>query len=178
MGGAYGLASRIYGNITQHAEFNFYSDPKAAQIVMAHACLGQVQLSIVGLDLTDKYLRIDEGFIFRLSSRRCQNRKKEHNGITNTNNVPTLVKSLLNYPLTKFGKFDLPDVFAVAMLERPDLFKFTMGKVDILQNGIMRGHSRFLKGSRDTNVGSKIFVATEVISEKAFHSYVFSRLCR
>ena len=30
MGGTFGLASKVYGNITQYAEFNFYCDPKAA----------------------------------------------------------------------------------------------------------------------------------------------------
>ncbi|MDP9015403.1 MAG: nucleoside hydrolase [Thermoproteota archaeon] len=172
MGGAYGLASEIYGNITQHAEFNFYCDPKAAQIVMSHASSGAVQLNIVGLDVTDKYLRIDEEFISMLCSKKCKERKKDPDG--KSDKVPAIVKSLLHYPLTKFGKFDLPDVFAVAMLERPDLFRFTRRKVDIIQDGIMWGHSRIVKGSKD----NKVFVAAEITSEKVLHSYIFSRLCR
>jgi inosine-uridine nucleoside N-ribohydrolase len=172
MGGAYGLASKIYGNITQHAEFNFYCDPKAAQIVMSQASSGAVQLNIVGLDVTDKYLRIDEEFILKLCNKKCKKRKKDNDGCSNK--VPNLVKSLLHYPMTKFGKFDLPDVFAVAMLERPDLFRFTRRKVDIIQDGIMWGHSRIVKGSKDSNA----FIATEVTNEKLFHSYIFSRLCR
>jgi purine nucleosidase len=175
MGGAYGLASKVYGNITRHAEFNFYCDPKAARIVMTHASSGAVRLNIVGLDVTDKYLTIDDEFISRLSNRQCKKRKK---GSSNSERVPTIVKSLLRYPLTKFGKFDLPDVFAVAMLERPDLFRFKRGKVDIVQNGILWGHSRFVKGSNNINEDNKTFVATEVTSERVFHSYIFSRLCK
>ena len=175
MGGAYGLASKVYGNITRHAEFNFYCDPKAARIVMTHASSGAVRLNIVGLDVTDKYLTIDDEFISRLSNRQCKKRRK---GSSNSEKVPTIVKSLLRYPLTKFGKFDLPDVFAVAMLERPDLFRFKRGKVDIVQNGILWGHSRFVKGSNNINEDNKTFVATEVTSERVFHSYIFSRLCK
>jgi inosine-uridine nucleoside N-ribohydrolase len=176
MGGAYGLASKIYGNVTPHAEFNFYCDPKAAKIVMNHASAGAVKLNIVGLDVSDKYLRIDEEFISRLSNRQCKKRKENHDG--KSDKVPTIVKSLLCYPLMKFGKFDLPDLFAVAMLERPNLFRFTRGRVDIIQNGVMWGHSRFVKADQDTNEDNKTFVATEVTSEKVFHNYIFSRLCR
>jgi hypothetical protein len=54
--------------------------------------------------------------------------KEEKNDGSNTDRVPSIVKSLLLYPLTKFGKFDLPDVFAVAMLERPIFLGSKEGK--------------------------------------------------
>jgi inosine-uridine nucleoside N-ribohydrolase len=177
MGGAYGLASKIYGNITQYAEFNFYCDPKAAQIVLAHTPDKAVQLNVVGLDVTDKYLIIDDKFVSRLSDLQCMKGKKTALGYSSK--VPIIAKSLLEYPLAKFGKFDLPDIFAVAMLESPDLFKFKRGKINIVQNGLLRGHSIFVEENSSDNIekGRKIFIASKIMDRKRFHKYVFSHLC-
>jgi inosine-uridine nucleoside N-ribohydrolase len=176
MGGAYGLASKIYGNITRFAEFNFYCDPKAAQIVLGYPLDKGVRLNVVGLDVTDKYLIIDGKFVSRLSDPQCMKRKKTEIGYSSK--VPIIAKSLLEYPLAKFGKFNLPDIFAVAMHERPDLFKFKRGKIDIVQNGLLRGHSTFVEenSSYSFEKGRNIFVASKIIDRKSFHKYVSSSL--
>jgi pyrimidine-specific ribonucleoside hydrolase len=176
MGGAYGLASKIYGNITHYAEFNFYCDPKAAQIVLAYQSKKPVRLNIVGLDVTDDYLIIDAKFVSRLSEPQCMKREA---ALGYSSKVPVIAKSLLEYPLAKFGKFNLPDIFAVAMLERPDLFKFKRGKINIVQSGLLRGHSTFVEENSSDNFekGREILVASEIIDRKRFHKYVFSRIC-
>jgi inosine-uridine nucleoside N-ribohydrolase len=176
MGGAYGLASKIYGNITRFAEFNFYCDPKAAQIVLGYPLDKAVRLNVVGLDVTDKYLIIDGKFVSCLSDPQCMKRKKTAVGYSSK--VPIIAKSLLKYPLDKFGKFNLPDIFAVAMLERPDLFKFKRGKIDVVQNGLLRGHSTFVEenSSYSFEKGRNIFVASKIIDRKSFHKYVSSSL--
>jgi inosine-uridine nucleoside N-ribohydrolase len=178
MGGAYGLASKIYGNITQFAEFNFYCDPKAAQIVLGYPSDKGVRLDVVGLDVTDKYLIIDDKFVSRLSDLKCMKRKKTPLGYSSSK-VPAIAKSLLEYPLAKFGKFDLPDIFAVAMLESPDLFKFKRGKINIVQNGLLWGHSTFVQENSSYNIEKrrKIFVASKIMDTKRFHKYVLSHLC-
>jgi inosine-uridine nucleoside N-ribohydrolase len=156
MGGAYGLASKVYGNITQYAEFNFYCDPTAAQIVMHSSSRGRI--NVVGLDATDRYLIVDNKFIARLEDhhQKCKAAK--------------IAKSLLQYPLARFGRFNLPDVFAVGMLEKPRLFKFKRGQVVIMQDRELQGHSKFMEG-KDGN----IFVVAKV-DENGFNDYVFSRL--
>jgi inosine-uridine nucleoside N-ribohydrolase len=176
MGGAYGLASKIYGNITQFAEFNFYCDPKAAQIVLGYPSDKSARLNVVGLDVTDKYLIIDDKFVSRLSDPQCM---KSKTATGYSSKVPTIAKSLMEYPLAKFGKFDLPDIFAVAMLESPDFFRFKRGKIDIVQNGLLRGHSTFLEENSSDSIekSRKIFVASKIIDRKRFHKYVFSHLC-
>jgi inosine-uridine nucleoside N-ribohydrolase len=168
MGGAFGLASKIHGNITQHAEFNFYCDPKAAQTVLEYPLDKAVRLNVVGLDVTDKYLIIDGKFDSRLSDPQCMKRNKTAVGYNNK--VPIIAKSLLEYPLAKFGKFDLPDIFAVAMLDRPDLFKFKSGKINIVQNGLFRGHSTFVEENSSSNseMGRKFFGASKIIDRKRF----------
>lgn len=154
MGGAYGIASKVYGNITQYAEFNFYYDPIAAQIVMSSPF---ARLNVVGLDATDRYLMVDEKFIVRLNHQKSKASK--------------IAKFLLEYPLEKFGRFNLPDIFAVGMLEKPNLFQFKRGKVVVItQGGELWGHSKFMERN-----SANSFVVKK-IDEKGFNNYVFSRL--
>jgi len=104
--------------------------------------------------------------------------KRKKTEVGYSSKVPIIAKSLLEYPLAKFGKFNLPDIFAVAMLERPDLFKFKRGKIDIVQNGPLRGHSTFVEenSSYSFEKGRNIFVASKIIDRKSFHKYVSSSL--
>lgn len=154
MGGAYGLASKVYGNITKYAEFNFYSDPVAAQIVLSSPV---ARINVVGLDATDRYLIVDEKFIERLDYQKSKAAK--------------MAKSLLQYPLEKFGRFNLPDIFAVGMLEKPKLFQFKRGQVVVItQCEELWGYSKFTEWNK-----SNIFVV-EKVDENGFNDYVFSRL--
>jgi pyrimidine-specific ribonucleoside hydrolase len=177
MGGAFGPASKIYGNITQFAEFNLYCDQKAAQIVLEYPLDKAVRLNVVGLDVTDKYLIIDGRFVSRLYD--PQYNRGKNTVVDYSSKVSIIAKSLLEYPLAKFGKFNLPDIFAVAMLERPDLFKSKRGKINIVQDGHLRGHSIFVEENSSSNFEKrrKIFVASKILDRKRFHKYVFSRLC-
>lgn len=130
MGGAYGLATKdLYGNITHHAEFNFYCDPAAAQIVMNSGA----RIDVVGLDVTSRYL-VNDKFIARLLLHGSKKSK-----------ASKIVSQLLQYTLKKFGQFDLPDVFAVAMFERQICLNSKEGKLKLCRKvsfGDIRGLQR------------------------------------
>ena len=82
-----------------------------------------------------------------------------------------LAKSILEYPLREFGKFNLPDTFAVGMLEKPNLFQFVRGQVVVTsQGGELWGHSKFIQRNKTNQ-----FVVKKV-DEKGFNDYIFSRL--
>jgi hypothetical protein len=65
------------------------------------------------------------------------------------------------------------------MIERPFLFKFKRGIINIVQNGILWGHSIFVGDgpSGSVNKRSKIFVASDIKDSRKFHDYVVCRLC-
>jgi inosine-uridine nucleoside N-ribohydrolase len=109
------------------------------------------------MQLTDRYLIVDNKFIARLDQLKCKAAK--------------IAKSLLQYPLARFGRFNLPDIFAVGMLERPSLFKFKRGQVVIMQDEELRDHSKF----REVKKNGNVFVVAKV-DQNAFNDYVFSRL--
>jgi hypothetical protein len=76
--------------------------------------------------------------------------------------------------MRRFGRFDLPDLFAVTMFERPDIFEFKRGRIEVMQEGQLRGHSRLIEAKRSSN--SRTLVVSGILNEKYFDDYVFSRL--
>jgi inosine-uridine nucleoside N-ribohydrolase len=103
MGGIYDPA--VKGNISKYAEFNFYADPEAADIVMGSGA------SIVasGLDVTTSP---DCAVGPKLFSKICSSK----------NPAGQIACKLLAYPLRKFGHFHLHDVFALFSLLYPEMF--------------------------------------------------------
>jgi len=157
MGGAFGLDRKVrrpvYGNITEFAEFNFYVDPGAAKKVMD----SNAKIKVVGLDITENIdCEVDSTFLSKIS--KC------------TGAVAEITRSLLNFAIAKHGLFHLHDVFAVAMTERPGLFKFKKGSVDLVLDGKMRGHSVFKEEK-----GGTVSLAVDIDAGK-FNDYLLERL--
>jgi inosine-uridine nucleoside N-ribohydrolase len=108
MGGAYSLTPYGVGNETPVAEFNIYSDPEAAKIVLESG----TRLKAVGLDVTmipDAQLSIRDYSIIR------ETRSK----------VASFASKILARAMRqKLKHFALHDPMAVAVVARPSLFKF------------------------------------------------------
>jgi len=153
MGGAYGLASDVFGNVTPYAEFNFYSDPEAAKIVLQSNI--DLNIKVIGLDVTQKpKCAVDAKVLEILNSKKNKNR------------TAGFIASLLRFVLLKNKFFYLHDVFAVAMFEKPSLFRFKKGNIDITLRGKMRGHSSF----HESNISGNLLVAADV-NEDGFNDF-------
>jgi len=103
MGGIYDPAMK--GNVSKYAEFNFYVDPEAADIVMNSGA------SIVasGLDVT--------------TSPECAVGPDLYSKICSSKSpAGQIACKLLAYPMRKFGHFHLHDVFALFSLLHPEMF--------------------------------------------------------
>jgi inosine-uridine nucleoside N-ribohydrolase len=147
MGGAFGLTNETLGNVTQFAEFNFYCDPEAAKIVLNPEL--NLDIKIVGLDLTQ--------------NPKCAINAKFLKKVINYDN-PTakFVASLLGFAISRSNLFYLHDVFAVMMFQKPYLFKFKRGNVDIILGGTRRGHTTF----NENKVSGNVLVAIAVNEQK------------
>jgi inosine-uridine nucleoside N-ribohydrolase len=72
------------------------------------------------------------------------------------------VASLLGFAISKTNLFYLHDVFTVMMLQKPSLFKFKRGNIDIILKGPRRGHTKFSVN----NVCGNVWVAVAVNEQK------------
>ncbi|TDA29490.1 MAG: pyrimidine-specific ribonucleoside hydrolase RihA [Hadesarchaea archaeon] len=106
MGGAYGLTPYGHGNITPVAEYNFYVDPEAAEMVLDSG----LPLLAVGLDVTmDPAAMLSKEEYEELRKGRTKEAR--------------LAAELLKPLLERFGKVALHDPMALVSLLKPELFK-------------------------------------------------------
>ena len=110
MGGIYdnGLTN---GNVTKYAEFNFYCDPEAAQIVM-DSSHKKKPLTVVasGLDVTNSLeCAVEKNALELICSIRTE--------------ISDIACRILQYPVHTFSYFNLYDVFALFSLVHPQIFK-------------------------------------------------------
>ena len=107
MGGAFGITEHGMGNETPVAEFNIYSDPEAAKIVIESG----IKLKAVGLDVTTiptlEFTRAD------------YTRIGKENG-----EIARFTRLILATNIRAHGRFTLHDPMAVAAKVRPSYYKF------------------------------------------------------
>ena len=160
MGGAYGLGSHTWGNITNFAEFNFYCDPDAARLVLTSPSLNS-KTKVVGLDVTQHpKCGLDRTFVNKVRHK------------INAANSPAskLILSLLDFKLIYNTVFHLHDVLAVLLYERPLYFSFKSGNIEITLRGKLRGHSEFIH-----NDLGNVKVAA-IVNGNRFRNFLYSRL--
>jgi len=122
MGGVYGVAKGAKGNVTPYAEFNFYCDPEAANITLNSGA----NVIAVGLDVTMNFkCAVGKGMLKKI--RVLGGRTAE------------IASKILAYPVFRYGIFHLHDVFAVATLLQPSMFRMVDCMVSIDKFGKFRG---------------------------------------
>jgi len=141
MGGIYDALTR--GNVTEHAEFNFYSDPEAAEIVMSTANKKPLTVVASGLDVT--------------SSPACAIRNNELAMICSIKSrIADLACRILQYPVRTYSYFNLHDVFALFSLVHPEIFKMKRCGVRVSSSGNFSGRCVVASGKANVLVCKKV----------------------
>ncbi len=116
------------GNVTPHAEFNFYRDPEAAAAVLAAG----LPVTVVPLDVT-RQVALDESHVAQLS--RGGTRAGE------------LLAEMIRFPLEQegdaaHGSFLVHDALALGVLIWPPLFMRAQMVLDVVISGEQAGRSK------------------------------------
>lgn len=144
MGGAIWCA----GNVTPHAEFNFYRDPAAASAVLSAG----LPLTVVPLDVTRQVV-MDESHIAHLS------RSNTLSG--------QLLAQMINWPLQRetpdaqAGQFVVHDALAVGILLWPRLFMRSRMGLEIIAEGQEAGKSK-PRVAKDRSQQAGVVISVEV----------------
>jgi inosine-uridine nucleoside N-ribohydrolase len=166
MGGAYGITSYGYGNISPVAEFNIYSDPEAARIVFS----SNIKIVAIGLDITMK-----PETMFKLNDYLYLKKSKER--------AAKIVSKIIKKRIKKQGFMAVHDAMVIAHLVDPNFFQSKKFGVDIETRGELtlgqtvtdrRGNSQ---RGRVKNIIPNIYVCTNV-KEKNFLNFLVGRLTK
>jgi purine nucleosidase len=150
MGGSAGR-----GNITPHAEFNFYVDPHAAHIVFESGA----PITMYGLDIT-RQVRAEAAWVAKLEA------------------LGTPVARAATGMLAHYGSVggSLHDVLAVGHLLRPDLFTVEPCRVAIeIDDAVTIGKSHVARGVAEADANAQVGFTADA---PAFLSFLLERLAR
>ncbi len=139
MGGVYGTVKNVRGNVSPSAEFNIYCDPEAADIVFN----SNAKIDAVGLDVT--------------MHPECAIDRTAFNAIGRLKGKSAEIASkILSYPIARYKIFHLHDVFALARLLEPDMFKTVNCRVSVNKFGKFRGRCVTTLKNGNVNVCSEV----------------------
>ncbi|MEV8143769.1 nucleoside hydrolase [Specibacter sp. NPDC078709] len=151
MGGAEGT-----GNVTPSAEFNFWHDPEAAEIVFT---AGFASLTMVGLDATHQ--------VFMTPGTRELVRQIGTPAAQFIHKITRLYTDFYWKRYREVGA-ELCDVLAIAYLIEPDLIQMVPAEVEIATTGICEGRSVVARTGRYVERTANAEVATKVQTRRFF----------
>lgn len=141
MGGLYD--PRVKGNVTELAEFNFYSDPVSADLVMRTCNAGAPILTTAGLEVTSlPECAVTAGSLAAI--RKIGSKTSD------------LACKILEWPVRAYSYFNLHDVFALAAMLHPELFVSETCSVKVSRDGILRGSCMVEPGGGGINICRKV----------------------
>ncbi len=122
MGGVYGVVKNARGNTTPYAEFNFYCDPEAANIVLNSGA----SVIAAGLDVTmNSKCAVRENMLGKIG--------------TLGGRAAEIAAKMLTYQVRRYGLSYIHDAFAIAAMLNPSMFKFVGCRVSVDDSGTFRG---------------------------------------
>lgn len=152
------------GNITKYAEFNFFTDPHAAQIIFSSG----LDIVMIGLNVTEQAV-FEEKEIQRISM--LGNKVSEHAVII----LNDLMKT--NREVYGFKGGLVHDACVIAYLIDPSIFKLSSANVQIeIENEIKMGKSYVNFNAENPNASVAVGINTEKLFnlfENSFKNYSY-----